>query len=214
MTPLPDDQTRHHGPTVGPDFEEALIQAMDDFANDAHTPAFDPAAILHRTRTRRRRGLAAVAASAAAVLLTAGAAFALHGSDRGAGQDGPAAPGVLTTAAPTTPSPVPDATPSGVPTGNGTPSSGATAVGSGTPSPGADSVPGPGSATVVVPPVLGMPEDLAEKTLTEAGLKIGHVQDFTDWNTPAGAVINTEPRSGVAVAPGAAVGLFVSKGKP
>lgn len=59
-----------------------------------------------------------------------------------------------------------------------------------------------------------MTRDQAERLLTEAGLKTGHVQDFTDWNTPAGAVINTEPRPGTAVTPDTAITLFISKGKP
>ncbi|CAM5508011.1 PASTA domain-containing protein [Kitasatospora aureofaciens] len=205
MTPFPpDDQTGHHGPMPGPDFREALIQAMDDFANDAHPPAFDGTAILHRTR--RRRGLVAVTASAAAIVLTAGTAFALHDSGRPTGRNA-AASGVSATASavPNTPSPVPGTTATASP---GVP------MGSGTPSPSAHSEPGPGDASVTVPAVLGMTQDRAEKILTEAGLKIGRVQDFTDWNTPAGAVINTEPRPGAAVAPDSAVVLFVSKGKP
>ncbi|MFF7993333.1 PASTA domain-containing protein [Kitasatospora xanthocidica] len=200
MTPLPpDDRTGRHGPLPGPDFTEELIQAMDDFANDARPPAFDGTAILHRTR--RRRALVAVTASAAAIALTAGTAFALHGSDQPAGRNAPAA-GVPAPAVPDTPSPVPGAT---FATSPGTP------MGSGTPSP---ALPGPGNASVTVPAVLGMTQDRAERLLTEAGLKIGRVQNFTDWNTPAGAVINTEPRPGTAVTSDTAVILFVSKGKP
>ncbi|MFH8387104.1 PASTA domain-containing protein [Kitasatospora sp. NPDC018058] len=205
MTPFPpDDQTGHHGPMPGPDFREALIQAMDDFANDARPPAIDGTAILHRTR--RRRGLVAVAASAAAIALTAGAVFALHDSDRLAGRNA-AAPGVsaTTSAAPNTPSPIPDTTATASPS---------VPMGSGTPSPVAHSEPRPGDASITIPTVLGMPQSQAEKILTEAGLKIGRVQNFTDWNAPAGAVINTEPRPGTTVAPDSAVVLFVSKGKP
>ncbi|MFE7526653.1 PASTA domain-containing protein [Kitasatospora sp. NPDC057542] len=203
MTPFPpDNQTGHHGPLPGPDFREALIQAMDDFANDAHPPAFDGPAILHRTR--RRRALAAVTASAAAIALTAGTAFALHDSDRPTRHNTAAAPGLSATASavPNTPSPAPGTTTAASP---GAP------MGSGTPSPGP---PVPGNASVTIPPVLGMTQDQAEKTIIEAGLKIGRIQNFTDWNTPAGAVINTEPRPGTTVTSDTAVILFISKGKP
>ncbi|MFF2625925.1 PASTA domain-containing protein [Kitasatospora griseola] len=136
-------------------------------------------------------------------MLTAGAAFALHDSGRPTGRNS-VVPGVsmAVSAVPNTPSPGPRTASVGVPTG------------SGTPSPGVHDEPGPGDASVAVPAVLGMPQDRAEKILTEAGLKIGRIQDFTDWNTPAGAVINTEPQSGTAVTPGSVVVLFISKGKP
>ncbi|OKJ16927.1 PASTA domain-containing protein [Kitasatospora sp. CB01950] len=200
MTPFPpDDQTGHHSTVPGPDFREALLRAMDDFANDAHPPAFDGTAILHRTRTRRRRGLAALSASAAVIVLTAGTAFALHGTDHPTDHTAAA---TTATAAPNTPSPT-----------AGTASPGTT-MGSGTPSPGTHTEPGPHDASITVPPVLGMPQDQAEKTLTEAGLKIGHIQTFTDWNTPTGAVINTEPQPGTTVAPDSTIALFISKGKP
>ncbi|GAA2236898.1 MULTISPECIES: PASTA domain-containing protein [Kitasatospora] len=213
MTSFPPDD--HLGSTPDHDFREALIQAMDSFATDAHAPAIDGTAILRRTR--RRRGVLAVTASAAAIVLAAGTAFALNGSGEPPARPSAAAPGGSATPAPATPSPaVPEPTASGStataspgpPTGTGTP------MGTGTPSPGADTRPGPGEASVTVPSVIGMSQAQAEKLLTEAGLKIDRVQQFTDWKTSVGAVISTEPRPGAVVAPSTAVVVFVSKGKP
>ncbi|MDH6123485.1 PASTA domain-containing protein [Kitasatospora sp. GP82] len=207
MTSFPPDG--HLGSTPDPDLREALIQAMDNFANDAQPPAFDGTAILRRTR--RRRGLLAVTASAAAIVLTAGTAFALHGSDQPPVRHTAAAPVASATPSPAPPEPTSTASPA--------PDTSATAspeapMGSATPSPGTRTAPAPGDPSVTVPAVLGMPQAQAEKVLTEVGLKIEHVQNFTDWKAPAGAVISSEPRPGTAVAPGTAVTLFVSKGKP
>ncbi|MFF9646414.1 PASTA domain-containing protein [Kitasatospora aureofaciens] len=207
MTSFPPDG--HLGSTPDPNLREALIQAMDNFANDPHPPAFDGAAILRRTR--RRRALLAVTASAAAIVLTAGTAFALHGSDQS-----PVRPASAPPVASGTPSPAP---PEPTSTASSGPDTSATVspeapMGSAAPSPGTRTEPAPGDPSVTVPAVLGMPQAQAEKVLTEAGLKIEHVQNFTDWKTPAGAVISSEPRPGTVVAPGTAVTLFVSKGKP
>ncbi|WP_411142979.1 PASTA domain-containing protein [Streptomyces sp. x-80] len=202
MTPLPPDghlgDPRHSGrlghpgnhssapgPGPGPDFGKALMQAMDHFANDAPAPVLDGTAILRRTR--RRRGLLAAAASAAAIALTAGTAFALHSADRPADRIPAAAPGTTTT-----------------------PAAGDSHHGS--PSRAPDTTAGPGRATV--PALLGLPRAAAEKALAKAGLRVGTVHDFTDWRTPAGAVISTEPRPGTVVSPDTAIDLFVSKGKP
>ncbi|MFJ1790960.1 PASTA domain-containing protein [Kitasatospora griseola] len=201
MTSFPPDG--HLGSTPDPNLREALIQAMDSFANDPHPPAFDGAAILRRTR--RRRALLAVTASAAAIALTAGTAFALHGSDQS-----PVRPASAPSVASGTPSPAPPGPTSTAPDT----ASPEAPMGSATPSPGTRTEPAPGDPSFTVPAVLGMPQAQAEKVLTEAGLKIEHVQNFTDWKTPAGAVISSEPRPGTVVAPGTAVTLFVSKGKP
>ncbi|MGK4580104.1 PASTA domain-containing protein [Kitasatospora sp. HPMI-4] len=255
----PDGHLGRQGSTQDHDFREALIQAMDNFAHDAHPPTFDGTAILRRTR--RRRGLLAVAGSAVAVVLAAGTAFALNGSGEpparqsAAASAGTATPTPVASGTPTacdTPVPVPAGTspcgtpvpvPSGTPTACDTPApvpagtppcgtpvpvpsvaptagGGPAPVPSGTPaavatpSPGVDTRPGPGKASVTVPTVLGKSQAQAQELLTEAGLRIAHIQNFTDWKIPAGAVISVEPAAGAVVAPGTAVVLFVSKGKP
>ncbi|MFH9353829.1 PASTA domain-containing protein [Kitasatospora sp. NPDC017646] len=204
MTSFPPDG--HFGSTPDPDLREALIQAMDNFANDTHPPTFDGTAILRRTR--RRRALLAVTASAAAIVLTAGTAFALHGSDQSPVRPASAPPVASGTPSPAPPEPTSTASPAPDTVSPESP------TGSAMPSPGTRTEPAPGDLSVTVPAVLGMPQGQAEKLLTEVGLKIDHIQDFTDWKTPAGAVISSDPRPGTVVPPGTAVTLFVSKGKP
>jgi hypothetical protein len=191
----PDGHPAHFESSPDPDFARTLIQAMDNFADNAHAPAFDGTAILRRTR--RRRGLAVVAAAAAAVALTTGTAFALHPSHQPTSQNTAAA---ASTAAAHTPSSAPT---------DVSPSVGAS---SGNPSPAPETTAGSGHATV--PETSGMPQSRAEKTLLAAGLRIQAVHNLTDWNTPAGAVIGTDPRPGTTVTPGTPITLFISKGKP
>lgn len=62
------------------DFEQKLVQAMEDFADRAQPPIYD-ADVIQR-RTRHRRAVFTVTTSAATVLVCAGAAFALHPSGR------------------------------------------------------------------------------------------------------------------------------------
>ncbi|MFF7638277.1 PASTA domain-containing protein [Kitasatospora sp. NPDC008050] len=236
MTPLPADDHRDRAdrlvrtdPTPDSAFGKALTQAMDNFANEAPTPAFDGSAILHRTR--RRRAVLTVAASAAAVALAGGTAFALHAPNQppsravaavaGLGADHSPTPSPA--ASPTgngngngngTPSPVtsPTGTPTGTPTGDAP--SPSPSMGHGTPSAGPDTSPQPGQAVTIVPNLVGQSQAAAEQALIASGLLVGRVQPFTDWHVPAGVVISMSPAGGTRLPAGATVDIFVSTGKP
>ncbi|WP_171171206.1 Stk1 family PASTA domain-containing Ser/Thr kinase [Streptomyces sp. I05A-00742] len=65
-----------------------------------------------------------------------------------------------------------------------------------------------------VPNVAGMRLDEAKKRITEAGLTVGDIRgEFSD-ETPQGAVLSSDPRSGEARRPDTPVSLVVSKGEP
>ncbi|GAB2702369.1 hypothetical protein GCM10010442_20660 [Kitasatospora kifunensis] len=119
----------------------------------------------------------------------------------------------MPTGAPGTSSPTsfPTSFPTSAPTGAPSPSP---STGFGTPSPGPDNTGAPGQTAVTVPNVIGQSKDAAGRTLTASGLQVGHVQNFTDWHVPAGSVISMTPAAGSKVAPGTAVDIFVSTGKP
>ncbi len=66
--------------------------------------------------------------------------------------------------------------------------------------------------TVVVPDVRGFPEEDALSALFDAGLVPGDRGEAFDASADPGVVLRTEPRAGVAVAPGTAVDYLVSLG--
>jgi hypothetical protein len=79
MTP---NDSRPPGCTSHTPFEEELVNAMNDFANSADTPAFDTPGIMRKTRRKRATAIAGVAAA----LIVAGGGTALatavtHGSN-------------------------------------------------------------------------------------------------------------------------------------
>ena len=69
-----------------------------------------------------------------------------------------------------------------------------------------------GPAPVAVPDVTGETLAAATRTLQQAGLLVGTVQQRQDASLPAGQVIDQSPASGGDVAPGSAVDLTVSQG--
>ena len=70
-------------------FEEELMNAMNNYADSADTPAFDAPGIVRRTRRRRTAGIAAVAAA----LVLAGTGTALASMSDGEGVRGSVAAG-------------------------------------------------------------------------------------------------------------------------
>ncbi|MFJ2577420.1 PASTA domain-containing protein [Kitasatospora aureofaciens] len=200
-------------PPPDPDFEKELVSAMTSFADHVPAPVIDAAGIRRRTARRRAVLTGVVAAAAVAAIGTGGALLAASPSPGPASgpASGPAggvpaahAPATSGTPSPVAPSPVASSPAPGEGTPSGTP-------GEGTPSPVAPLV-GDG-APVAVPSVAGLTRVAAVKQLDAAGLHC-EVHEFTDWNVPAGTVINAEPRAGATVPTGSTVELFVSKGRP
>lgn len=97
MTPY--DDVRPSGRGGGTPFEQELVSAMNDFADSATAPAFEPDVIARSSR--RKRGVAVAALTAAAVIVGAGTALATigHGTN-GAGPAAGAKPTVPATASP------------------------------------------------------------------------------------------------------------------
>ena len=69
-----------------------------------------------------------------------------------------------------------------------------------------------GPEQVAVPDVRGAPEAQALQQIVEAGLGVGTRTEDFDPNVPIGAVISTEPGSGIIVAPGTPINYRVSRG--
>ncbi|HKY46920.1 MAG TPA: Stk1 family PASTA domain-containing Ser/Thr kinase, partial [Acidimicrobiia bacterium] len=69
-----------------------------------------------------------------------------------------------------------------------------------------------GTEPVLVPNVIGMPQEDAEATIEGAGLAVGTVTTRPDTDAPAGEVIEQAPLSGVELPPGTAIDLVVSEG--
>jgi eukaryotic-like serine/threonine-protein kinase len=68
-----------------------------------------------------------------------------------------------------------------------------------------------GPGTVAVPPVAGLSVAQAKKRLKEAGFRVSVLERFSD-SVPEGAVIGTDPDTGIDVKQGSTVKLLVSKG--
>lgn len=66
---------------------------------------------------------------------------------------------------------------------------------------------------VSVPPLANLAKDAAIRALETAELRY-EVHEFTDWNVPAGSVINSEPQAGRTAPAHSTVQVFVSKGRP
>lgn len=69
-----------------------------------------------------------------------------------------------------------------------------------------------GPCPVEVPDVIAMPQNIAETTITSAGLNLGTITQQCNDSIPAGNVINQFPSPGTQVSPGTAVNLIVSEG--
>lgn len=68
-------------------------------------------------------------------------------------------------------------------------------------------------AGIRIPAVVGLDEGRARAALLEVGLAVGGVQ-FQPSTQPAGTVLGTIPAVGVPVAPGLAITLMLSDGRP
>ncbi len=68
--------------------------------------------------------------------------------------------------------------------------------------------------TTSVPTVLGMTQDAAEQSITNAGLTVGTIKEEASTDYPAGQVSQQSPAAGDQVAPDSAVDLVISTGKP
>ncbi|MEV7359231.1 PASTA domain-containing protein [Kitasatospora sp. NPDC091276] len=198
--PGPDPDHPASDPDFDPDFDKELLAAMTAFADNTPAPVIDALAI--RRTVRRRTVLSGAVAAAAVVAIGTGAALLAPGS-------GPSPSG-------------------GLPAG---PANASAPTSSGTPSPGAPSdtpTPGPSMAfgtptpppmqptdgvQVSVPPLANLAKDAAIRALETAGLRY-EVHEFTDWNVPAGSVINSEPQAGRTTPAHSTVQVFVSKGRP
>ncbi|MCC9306693.1 hypothetical protein LN042_06155 [Kitasatospora sp. RB6PN24] len=163
---------RHGSDTHDPEFGKALVQAMENYANDPQPPVFDAPAMVGRARRRRR--LLVSGAAAAVVVLGAGVAFGAQAARPGTGRVNPAAAGPV--ASPTncfapTPLPTqPNGTPTPSPTQpNGTP----------TPSP----TPPNGTPTPTALPTNGAPTRTASPTAPPASSGTR-----SPWTNPAPAV--------------------------
>ncbi|UQS26399.1 PASTA domain-containing protein [Amycolatopsis thermalba] len=70
-----------------------------------------------------------------------------------------------------------------------------------------------GADTIAVPPVSGMDQATAEKTLHDAGLSVTVVRQFSD-TVGAGKAIGSDPQAGSSVPKNSAVTLVLSSGRP
>jgi len=68
--------------------------------------------------------------------------------------------------------------------------------------------------TTAVPTVLGMNQDSAEQSITNAGLTVGTIKEEPSTDYPAGQVSQQSPGAGDQVAPNSPVDLVISTGKP
>ncbi len=66
---------------------------------------------------------------------------------------------------------------------------------------------------VTVPDVLERSEKIARQIVVESGLKVGSVRYEYTYMTPAGMVMNMEPKPGKTLLPGGVVNLVVATGK-
>lgn len=66
---------------------------------------------------------------------------------------------------------------------------------------------------IVVPDVLERSEKIARQIIVQSGLRVGTVRYEYTFMTPAGMVMNMEPRSGSARSPDSVVNLVVATGK-
>lgn len=64
-----------------------------------------------------------------------------------------------------------------------------------------------------VPEVAGLQQRVAITRITDAGLRVGEVEQVTDENVPKGQVIESDPGAGTSVDEGSTVDLTVSAGK-
>jgi serine/threonine-protein kinase len=71
---------------------------------------------------------------------------------------------------------------------------------------------GPGNTSV--PAVEGQPLDAAQRSIQQAHLKVGQVQQQSSSQVPDGDVISTSPTAGQTVPINTSVEIFVSSGKP
>jgi len=69
-----------------------------------------------------------------------------------------------------------------------------------------------GAPTVTVPDVVGRPDADAQKTLTDAGFKVGYVHQADSQDQPAGTVLSTDPAGGSSGHKGDTVNLTESNG--
>ncbi|QMU75654.1 PASTA domain-containing protein [Streptacidiphilus sp. PB12-B1b] len=168
------------------DFEQRLVQAMEDFADRSQPPIYDGSSILRRAR-RRRAGFVLTTATAV-VLACAGAAVALRPPDRWH----ESSPATVTTRFSTTVHQPASPT-----------------------APSSASPPAPVSMeprTAVVPSVSAVSVGRAVQELSAAGLANGPVRLAHSRTVAAGLVISQTPGPGTAVAPGSTVTLLVSQG--
>ncbi|GHF06551.1 serine/threonine protein kinase [Amycolatopsis deserti] len=67
--------------------------------------------------------------------------------------------------------------------------------------------------TIAIPPVAGLDQATAEKTLNDAGLSVTVTRQFSD-TVAAGKAIGSDPQAGTSVAKNSAVTLVLSAGRP
>ncbi|MFJ3221159.1 PASTA domain-containing protein [Kitasatospora sp. NPDC086801] len=190
----------------GPDFDKELLAAMTAFADNTPAPVIDALAV--RRTVRRRTVLSGAVAAAAVVAIGTGATLLAPGS-------GPSPSGGLPAGPANASAPMSSGTPSpsassGAPSPAGSAPAPGPSMAFGTPSPAMQPTDG---VQVSVPPITGLTKDAAVKLLEAAGLRY-EIHEFTDWNVPAGSVINSEPQAGRTASAHSTVQVFVSKGTP
>ncbi|WP_371515269.1 PASTA domain-containing protein [Kitasatospora sp. NBC_01300] len=185
------------GPGFDHDFDKELLAAMTAFADNTPAPAIDALAI--RRTVRRRTVLSGAVAAAAVVAIGTGAALLAPGS--GPSPSGGLPAGPANASAPMS---------SGAPSPAGSAPAPGPSMAFGTPSPVMQPTDG---VQVSVPPVVNLAKDAAVRALEAAGLRY-EVHEFTDWNVPAGSVINSAPQAGHTAPEHSTVQVFVSKGRP
>ncbi|MFD4533853.1 PASTA domain-containing protein [Kitasatospora sp. NPDC058397] len=204
MTRFPSHDPDHPSPGPGsapdfdPDFDKELLAAMTAFADNTPAPVIDALAI--RRTVRRRTVLSGAVAAAAVVAIGTGAALLAPGS-------GPSPSGGLPAGPANASAPMSSGTPS--PTGSAPAPGPSMAFGTPTPPPMQPT----DGVQVSVPPVANLAKDAAIRALETAELRY-EVHEFTDWNVPAGSVINSVPQAGHTVPAHSTVQVFVSKGRP
>ncbi|MFF3005260.1 PASTA domain-containing protein [Kitasatospora sp. NPDC057940] len=185
-------------PGFGPDFDKELLATMTAFADSTPPPVVDALAI-RRTVRRRTAVLGGAVAVAAVVAIGTGAALLAPGS--GPSPSGGLPAGPANASAPMS---------SGAPSPAGSAPAPGPSMAFGTPSPLMQPTDG---VQVSVPPVVNLAKDAAVRALEAAGLRY-EVHEFTDWNVPAGSVINSAPQAGHTAPEHSTVQVFVSKGRP
>lgn len=68
-----------------------------------------------------------------------------------------------------------------------------------------------GGRRITVPPVVGLTQQLAQSALENVGLEVGEIIE-RESDSPRGAVLETNPASGMGVAPNSRVAIVISKG--